>query len=199
MSPRGVRIPNIRDELFDAADRVLERDGPAGLSNRAITAKANVSNGILHRHFADLDHFLAEYVADRLGRIAESAAVLPSQAGHNTVTENLTNAALAIFGAKGQAVMALVTARPPVAAAMPHTSGAGAGGLDDVEGAFCRYLEAEKALGRISKDADTEILAFSFLGAIHHLVVTNPAGVPDLAERVGRIAAAMVNGMGTPS
>lgn len=198
MSPRGVRIPNIRGELFDAADRVLERDGPTGLSNRSVTTEAGVSNGILHRHFTDLDHFLAEYVADRLGLIAESAATLPAEAGLATVTENLATAALAIFGPRGQAVMALVTARPAVAAAMPHTSGGTASGLDDVEGAFCRYLDAEKALGRISKDADTAILAFSFLGAIHHLVVTNTAGIPDLPERIGRIAAAIVNGMGTP-
>lgn len=199
MSPRGVRIPNIRDQLFDAADRVLERHGPAGLSNRAVTAEAGVSNGILHRHFTDLDHFLAEYIADRLGLIAETATALPAQAGHRTVTENLTNAALAIFGAKGQAVVSLVTARAAAGAtAMPHTSG-GASGLEHVESAFCRYLEAEKALGRISKDADTPILAFSFLGAIHHLVVSNTAGVPDLAECVGRIAAAMFHGMVRPS
>jgi AcrR family transcriptional regulator len=199
VSPRGVRIPNIRAQLFDAADRVLDRDGPAGLSNRAITTEAGVANGILHRHFADLDQFLAAYVADRLRLIVEGAAALPGRAGQATLVGNLTDAALAVFGPRAQAVMTLVSARPAIAASMNHGPEDGFGGLDAVEGAFSRYLEAEQALGRISKDADTATLAFSLLGVIHHLVVTYPAGVPDLADRVGRITIALVNGMGPPT
>ncbi len=197
MSPRGVRIPNIRDDLFDATDRVLDREGPTGITNRAITTEAGVSNGILHRHFTDLDEFLAEYVADRLRLIVDAAAALPAKAGQATLAENLTDAALTVFGQRAQAVMTLVNARPTLITAMAHASETGSGGLNEIEGAFRRYLEAEKAVGRISKDADTATLAFSLLGTIHHLVVTYPAGVEDLEDRVGRITTALVNGMGT--
>lgn len=196
MSPRGVPIANLRGQLFDAADRVLERDGPAGLSNRAITAEAGVSNGILHRHFTDLDQFLAAYVIERLRSIVASVAALPARAGQATVVENLTEATLAVFGARAQAVMTLVSARPALVMAMNHAPEGGSADLGDIEGAFCRYLDAEKALGRIAQDADTATLAFSLLGAIHHLVVTYPAGVPQLEERVRRITTALANGMG---
>ena len=54
---RGVAIPEVREQLFAAADRVLTRTGPAGLTTRAITAEAGVANGVLHRHFRDLDSF----------------------------------------------------------------------------------------------------------------------------------------------
>ena len=63
--PRGVAIPEVREQLFAAADRILGRAGPAGLTTRAITAEAGVANGVLHRHFRDLDAFLAEFTASR--------------------------------------------------------------------------------------------------------------------------------------
>ena len=78
---RGVAIPEVREQLFAAADRVLARDGPAGLTTRAVTAEAGVANGVLHRHFRDLDDFLASFIASRLQAIADSAAALPSRAG----------------------------------------------------------------------------------------------------------------------
>ena len=195
MSPRGVQVTNIRWRLFDAADRVLERDGPAGLTNRAITTEAGVANGILHRHFADLDGFLGEYVADRLRHVVEGAAELPARAGEKTVVDNLADATLAIFGPVAQAVMALVTRRPNLMAAMSHAPERGSVGLGGIEDAFTRYLDAEKSLGRIAEDADSEILAYSLLGTVHHLVVTHPAGVPRLEERVRRITNALATGM----
>ena len=40
------------------------------------------------------------------------------------------------------------------------------------------------------------VLAVGGLGAVHHLVLTNPAGLPDLPQRVGRIVAALTAGLG---
>ena len=98
MSPRGVAIPEVREQLFQATDRLLARNGSPGLTTRAITSEAGVANGMLHRHFSDLDAFLGEFAADRLHAIADSAAALPARAGPGTVTGNLTTATLALFG-----------------------------------------------------------------------------------------------------
>src|ERR1700724_3650096 len=65
--PTGVAIRDPRGQLFDAAERVLLRDGPAALTSRAVTAEAGVAKGVLHRHFADFDAFLAAFVLDRVG------------------------------------------------------------------------------------------------------------------------------------
>jgi hypothetical protein len=35
--PRGAAIPEVCEQLFAAADRVLTQTGPAGLTTRAIT------------------------------------------------------------------------------------------------------------------------------------------------------------------
>ena len=193
---RGVAIPEVREQLFAAADRVLARTGPAGLTTRAITAEAGVANGVLHRHFRDLDRFLAEFVASRLAAIAGTAASMPSRAGQGSVAVNLTDAIVTLFGADALALMNLVAARPGLRPSVEHAAAPTGGGIGDVESQFAAYLDAEKELGRIAPGADTQTLAFTLIGAGHHLVITNPAGLPDLSERVRRIVAALMAGMG---
>jgi AcrR family transcriptional regulator len=194
--PRGVAIPEVRDQLFAAADRVLARDGPAGLTTRAITAEAGVANGVMHRHFRDLDAFLAAFAGIRFAAIAGTAASLPSRAGKSSVAANLTDAVVALFGANALALMSLVAARPELGPAVEHSSAAGSGGIGDVEGHFAAYLDAEKQADRIDPGTDTQALAFTLIGAVHHLVITNPGGIPDLTARVRRIVAALLAGIG---
>ena len=194
MSPRGVAIPGVREQLFRATDRLLASAGPMALTTRAITGEAGVANGVLHRHFHDLDTFLAEFAADRLQAIADTAATLPARAGQGTVIGNLTDATLALFGSSALALVNLVASRPALGTALEHVTTAGSG-LGDVEKHFTAYLEAEKRLGRIAADADTQTIAFTLLGSVHHLMVTNPAGLPDLPQRVRRIVEALAAGM----
>jgi len=195
--PRGVAIPEVREQLFAATDRVLARAGPSGLTTRAITAEAGVANGVLHKHFRDLDAFLAEFAATRLAALAGTAASLPARAGQGSIAANLTDATAALFGADAQALMNLVAARPELGPAVAHAAPpAGGGGIGDVESHFAAYLDAEKQAGRIAVGTDTQALAFTLIGAIHHLVITSPGGVPDLAQRVRRIVAALLAGAG---
>jgi len=194
LSPRGRAIPGVREQLFQAADRLLVSAGPTALTTRAITSEAGVANGVLHRHFRDLDTFLAEFAADRLQAIADTAATLPARAGQGTVIGNLTDATLALFGSSALALVNLVASRPALGTALEHVTTAGSG-LGDVEKHFAAYLEAEKKLGRIAAETDTQTIAFTLLGSVHHLMVTNPAGLPDLPYRVRRIAEALAAGM----
>lgn len=194
---RGVAIPDVREQLFAAADRVLAQDGPAGLTTRAVTAVAGVSNGVLHRHFRDLDEFLAAFVGSRLGAIADGAAALPGRAGKGSVADNLTDAAVAVFGTSAQALMGLVVAKPDLGSALEHAAG-GAAGLGDIETRFAAYLDAEKKLGRIGPGADTATLAFTLLGTIHHLVITRRTDTQALRLEVQRIVAALIAGMDAP-
>ena len=193
--PRGVAIPQVREQLFAAADRVLARDGPPGLSTRAVTAEAGVANGVLHRHFRDFDDFLASYAADRLQEIPDSAAALPSRTGHGSVASNLTDVAVAIFGTSAQALMSLVTTKPNLGSILEHDADR-PGGLAEIEAHLAAYLDAEKKLGRISPDSDTDTLAFTLLGAVHHLVVirVHRDDEPGLRQQVQRIVAVLLAG-----
>src|SRR6202000_909594 len=93
--PTGVAIRDPRGQLFDAAERVLLRDGPAALTSRAVTAAAGVAKGGLHRHFADFDAFLAELALDRIAVIGRQAADLRAAAGTGRVAGNLAARAFA--------------------------------------------------------------------------------------------------------
>ena len=192
MSPRGVAIPDLREQLFRAADHVLVRDGASGLSGRAITREAGCATGLLYNHFGDLDEFLAQFVLDRLRLAAERAAELPARAGEGTLADNLTDAALSIPGSSGLAMIALVQAEPSVAARLRSAAG-GVHRLDTIEDAFLAYLEAEKEIGRVASHADTEALALGLVGAIHHLWLTAAGGALE-RKRVRRVLTALVAG-----
>ena len=109
--PTGVAIRDAREQLFDAAERVLLRDGPNALTSRAVTTEAGCAKGVLHRHFADFDAFLAELVRDRIARIDGQAAALRDSAGTGTVAGNLTGALTDLFGSVAVAIVGLVTFR----------------------------------------------------------------------------------------
>src|ERR1700678_891 len=53
----------LRDALLEAAERVLERDGVAGLTLRAVAREAGVSHAAPTHHFGDLTGLLSELAA----------------------------------------------------------------------------------------------------------------------------------------
>src|SRR5436305_10285266 len=109
--PTGVALRDVREQLFDAAERVLLRAGPSALTSRAVTAEAGVAKGVLHRHFADFDAFLADFVLDRVERMDPQAAALREAAGTGTVVGNLADAVTALFGSVAVAIVPLVIFR----------------------------------------------------------------------------------------
>lgn len=178
MSPRGVAIPGIREQLFAAADRVLVRDGPAALSSRTIAREAGVAAGLLYRHFTDLDGFLIEFIADRRKSALQIVQQLLARAGEGTVAENLTEAAVAL-GSTAAPILRLVMSQPSLLARMHAGHAAGPPVLHEIERAFAAYIERERELGRIRADADVETLALGLVATWHHLLMTRRAeGLP---------------------
>lgn len=168
---RGVAIPGLREQLFAATERILARDGAAGVTSRAITEEAGCAKGVLHNHFDGLDGFLAEFAIDRVRQAMALAAGLPGLAGQDTVAGNVSATASAVFGSGVSMVAALVMARPallPLMRGIFETDGP----LAEVEAVFASYLRAEQSLGRLPADADTDTLAFSLVGSVHHLFFT---------------------------
>lgn len=197
MSPRGVAIPDLREHLFQAAERLLAREGPSGLTSRAITLEAGVAKGVLHNHFTDLDGFLAEFMTERFRRIAGQVAKLPARAGKATVDRNLTDAVVSVFQAHAAAMVSLAMARPTLMHRLQHSVSAWSPSLQQIEGTFAAYLQAEKQLGRIPSAADTDTLALALIGTVHHLFLTHRADPADLSGRVHRIVTALLAGVAT--
>ncbi|MEV6929157.1 TetR family transcriptional regulator [Dactylosporangium sp. NPDC051485] len=184
--PTGVALRDVREQLFDAADRILLRDGPSALTSRAVTAEAGVAKGVLHRHFEDFDAFLAEFVLDRVGRMDARAAALREAAGTGEVADNVTDALVAVFGSVAVAIVALVTFRDELRARLRESWPAGVPVLTDLAVMLDSYLSAERDLGRFPGSADVSTLAAMLVGSTHLLFAdrTGPAPTPDAVRRV---------------
>ncbi|MFI6444465.1 TetR/AcrR family transcriptional regulator [Kitasatospora sp. NPDC050543] len=177
--PTGVAIRDVREQLFDAAECVLLRDGPSALTSRAVTTEAGCAKGVLHRHFADFEGFLAELVLDRIARIDSRAATLRGLAGTSTVADNLTGALTELFGSVAVAIVSLVTSRDDLRARLRLARPTGVPVLTDAATVIAAYLTAERELGRIPADADVDTLAPTLIGAAHMLFADRKGTPPE--------------------
>ena len=189
--PTGVTIRDAREQLFDAAERILLRDGPSALTSRAVTTEAGCAKGVLHRHFADFDAFLAELVLDRIARVDSQSATLRAAAETGTVTDNLTAALTDLFGSVAVAIVALITFRDDLRTRLRETRPTGVPLLTEATAMLAGYLTAERELGRIAPDTDVDTLAPTLIGAAH-LLFADRTGTPPDAAAVRKVVATVV-------
>ncbi|MEV6406077.1 TetR/AcrR family transcriptional regulator [Streptomyces bobili] len=191
MSPRGVAIPDLRERLFAAAERVVSRDGAAALTSRSITTEADCAKGVLHTHFAGLDEFVAELVLDRFARSARQAEALHSKVGQATVAGNLQEVALCLMDSLPPAVVGLAMTRPAAALHTREGFQSGAPAFDAIQRACTAYLQAEQRAGRLPARADADAIALALVGTTHHLLMTRSRG-EDTGATMERLLAVLV-------
>ena len=180
--PTGVHLRDARQQLFDAAERVLLRDGPDALTSRAVTDEAGCAKGVLHRHFGDFDAFLTDLVLDRAAQLETQASALREAAGAGTVADNLTTALTSLFGPVPVAIIPLITFRDEVRARLRQARpGGGIAILAQATTAISAYLSDERELGRIAADADIDSLTLSLVGGGHLLFADRDPGPPTTA------------------
>jgi len=177
--PTGVALQDAREQLFAAAERILHRDGPQALTSRAVTTEAGCAKGVLHRHFADFDDFLAELVRDRITQLELRRPALLAAAGTGTVAGNVTAELTGLFGSVAVAIVALITFRDDLRARLRTTTPVGVPLLTEAGALLASYLAAERDLGRLAWDADVTTLAPTLLGASHLLFAGGAPSPPD--------------------
>jgi AcrR family transcriptional regulator len=177
--PTGVALRDARGHLFAAAERVLQRDGPNGLTSRAVTAEAGVAKGVLHRHFADFDDFLAEFARLRIARIEARAAALLDAAGTGSVSGNVAAALADVFDAATLGLLALTMTRDELRARLRTGTTRGLPIASHAVAMIAAYLDAERDRGRLTPDADPEALALSIVGTGHLLFAGELGAQPD--------------------
>ena len=191
--PTGVHLRDARQQLFDAAERVLLRDGPNGLTSRAVTDEAGCAKGVLHRHFADFDAFLTDLVLDRAAQLEAQARALSESAGTGTVTGNLTTALTTLFGPIPVAIIPLITFRDELRTRLRQARpGGGIAILAEATTAVSAYLAAERELGRVAADADIDSLTLSLVGGGHLLFTGRETPGPPATAAVDRFVTAAV-------
>lgn len=196
--PTGVVLHDARQRLFDAAERVLVRDGPAALTSRVVTAEAGVAKGVMHRHFADFDAFLTELALDRIARIDAQAAVLRAAAGTGSVAGNLADALSELFGPVTLGIVGLVLSRDHLRGRLRDAGSSGVPLLAEATAMIASYLDAERNLGRIAPGADVKALAPALVGTGHLLFADRKSAAPT-TRALRRAVTAVLTGVDGPT
>ncbi|MEU3528876.1 helix-turn-helix domain-containing protein [Streptomyces sp. NPDC038707] len=188
-----MHIHNVRGQLFEAAERVLLRDGPDALTSRAVTEEANCAKGVLHRHFTDFDAFLAELVLDRVRGIEDRTTTLRAAAGTGSVVDNLANALQDLFGPVTVAIVALITFRDGLRARLREAGLTGIPLVMQGTAMIAAYLTAERESGRLAGDADIDTLAPTLVGA-GHLLFADRTSAPPQSAAVRKMVTTVIAG-----
>jgi AcrR family transcriptional regulator len=180
--PTGVALTDARRQLFDAAERVLLRDGVEGLTSRAVTAEAGCAKGVLHRHFADFDDFLVDLVRDCAEGIGRRDAELRGTAGTGSVVGNLTAALGDVFTTIIVSVLGLTITRDEMRRRLRRDGSPGLPMVREAVRMVAGYLRAEADLGRLRTDTDIDTLAPTLVGAAHLRFADREADLPSDEE-----------------
>jgi AcrR family transcriptional regulator len=191
--PTGVALRDARSQLLAAGERVLLRDGPAGLTSRTVTEEAGVAKGVLHRHFADFDDFLAALVRERIAQVEALSADLGEHVGSGTVTGNLSAALFRLFDPLGLALVRLVIARDEPRARLQGAARQGIPTLTEAVAGLTDYLAAEQRAGRLVPGALPLALAQALIGTGHLMFAGERGGLPD-ESAVHEVVAAIIVG-----
>lgn len=165
--PTGTPINDIREQLFSAAERVLLRDGPDGLTSRAVTTEAGVAKGILHRHFPDFDTFLAALTLTQSEWLDSLSSELRAIAGTGTVCGNLARTLAAALSPTTIRTISLVCSRQGLLARLRLTTPTGIPVAAEITRMVAAYLTAERGLGRLKIGTDVDALAVLLVGGAH--------------------------------
>lgn len=194
MSPRGVPIPDVREQLLAAAERVLASAGPHGLTGRAISREAGCAAGMLNLHFGSLNSFLAEFIVREFTARAAALDALREQIGRRTVVDNLTEAALSLAQSSTIGVAQLVGARPDLRSAVADRLSRSHSGVDNLAGRIAGYLSAEVTHGRLRHDTDVQMIALALVSTVHDLLNNHPWSIDAAARTFPRLVRALLRG-----
>jgi AcrR family transcriptional regulator len=175
--PTGIPIPDIREQLLDAAERVLLRDGPDRVTSRAVTTEAEVAKGMLHRHFPDFDALLAAMVVRHIERLDAQSAELRASAGAGALDENLASALADALDPAVSRIISLVLCRGSLLQRLRLTTPAGIPLLAETTKMIAAYLTAERGLGRVALAVDVDTLAVMLVGGAYLLTAQDSGAI----------------------
>lgn len=158
----------VRRHILAAARRVIDREGLAAASTRAIAEEAGVSGGTLYNYFDSHTHLLAKSIVQRADDLVGPALDLPERAGRGAIADNLAYFVRQAATILDQLIPALAATFSDAALLdAVRLEMAQVAALNDPAGTVERYLLAERELGRIHATADCRAAAALIVTICH--------------------------------
>ncbi|GAA5208945.1 TetR/AcrR family transcriptional regulator [Microbacterium kyungheense] len=174
--PTGRALDDARTLLLESGRRILAAEGAGALTSRSVTDRSGVAKGVLHRHFADFDAYLAALVAEDAERIR---AIEPRAAG--SAVDAVTDVIEQVFTPTTRALVALVISRDEVRRRVRAPGSYGIPLLMDATAVVIDVLAAGRDLGWLRPDAEVAALALALIGSAHLLYAGELGAFPDRA------------------
>ena len=200
MTP-SAEAPSSRERIVDAAARVMREEGLAGATTKAIAAAAGYSEAMLYKHFADKQELFLAVLKERLPSLGSGPQDPPGTGELKDRLAHLVEQLLGFF-VETFPLAASIFGAPKLLE--QHREGLrvhGAGPIGPVL-AVKNYLDAERDLGRVSSQADTETIAQTLVGfAFHQAFLAAFEGddrVTDAADRARAVVAAVSPALTVP-
>ena len=172
-----------RQRLLAAAEEVVQREGVVGLTTKAVAHIAGRSEGSIYNHFADRLELIMAVIDARLPDfVAVLTDLVPGRRSVAVNLERVTRAGIAFEQAMFPLV-AGVAADPQLLARFKAVMLPADKGPHRPHRGISAYLEGEKALGRISPDADCTALTLMLIGSWREAVFQELFGRPPISLR----------------
>ncbi len=164
----GGEAEAIREHILDAALRVIQSEGLASASTRAIASEAGIAPGTLYNYFGDRLQLVAQTILRRIHVLSQPTGELELQPGKGSIASNLH-----IFVKHSS--LALDELVPLTASAFSDTDLLNAlrSEMMNADNAFNpgkylqEYLLEERKLGRVSRTTDCAAVASTIISICH--------------------------------
>ncbi len=175
--------PALREQLIDAAERLLADRQVSAITTRDIARAAGLSVGVLYNYFGNKNDLVVAALLRRYdAQLAVFGEGLPV-AGEGDVEANLVRYAEAMFGLANDtlpAVASLMSDPPLMHRFVAEIHGPGYG-MRQTLGQVAAYLTAEQGLGRLG-EFDVASAVTAFMGSMIALGLQGMVGVQGLID-----------------
>jgi AcrR family transcriptional regulator len=158
---------DIREQIVDAAERIIVDRGFTAATTRAIAETARCAEGSIYRYFPHKNALFVEVVKRRYPEFTNLLAALPDRVGKGSVQrtlDELVRAALEFYRMILPVVAGTLTERTLLEAQREHFHKSGSGPAHSID-AVADYLRQEQRLGRLSPKTSPVHASRMLLGA----------------------------------
>jgi len=157
-----------RQQILDAAQRLIENEGFSRLTTKEIAIEAGVAEGTVFKHFKSKDELSLAVVLENSPKFRTTLS--EKRAGRGSVQKNLAEIARTAleFSEKLIPLAAALLADTKLLARQRQLLNESGRGPKDAFDSIATYISGEQELGRINRGAEPLMVSALLLGACFH-------------------------------